>query len=81
MLQHVDAGRPIEIEALNGWLVREAESMGMEVPTNRAVAALARGRALAAMRAAAPPDYGALAAEAEAEIARGETPWEQVPDR
>jgi 2-dehydropantoate 2-reductase len=79
MLQHVEAGRPIEIDALNGWLVREAETMGMDVPANRIVTALARGRALAALRAKSPPDYAALAAEAEAEIARGETPWEQAP--
>ena len=79
MLQHVEAGRPIEIDALNGWLVREAETMGMDVPANRIVTALARGRALAAQRARSPFDYDAIAAEAEAEIARGETPWELVP--
>ncbi|HET7409378.1 MAG TPA: ketopantoate reductase family protein [Paracoccaceae bacterium] len=78
MLQHIEAGRPIEIDALNGWLVREAEAMGIDVPVNRIVAALARGRALGAQRAKSPPDYRALAAEAEAEIARGETPWDQV---
>ena len=79
MLQHIEAGRPIEIESLNGWLVREAETMGVDVPANRIVTALARGRALAAARAKSPPNFQALAAEAEAEIARGETPWEQVP--
>ena len=79
MLQHVEAARPVEIDALNGWLVREAEALGIDVPVNRVVTALARGRALAAMRAVAPPDYAALAAEAEDEIARGETPWEEVP--
>lgn len=78
MQQHVEQGRPIEIDALNGWLVREAETMGMDVPANRIVTALARGRALAAMRAKNPPDYDAMAAEAEAEIQRGETPWEQI---
>ena len=81
MLQHVEAGRPIEIESLNGWLVREAETLGMDAPANRIFTALARGRALAAKRAVAPPDYAALGQEAEAEIARGETPWEHVPDR
>ena len=79
MLQHVEAGRPIEIDALNGWLVREAEALGIDVPVNRVVTALARGRALAAMRAAAPPDYAALSEEAEAEISRGERPWDRVP--
>ena len=89
MQQHVEAGRPIEIESLNGWLVREAATVGIDVPANRIVTALARGRALAAMRAApsdrapsdrAAPDYAALGAEAEAEIARGEKPWDQVPE-
>ncbi len=80
MLQHVEAARPVEIDALNGWLVREAEAVGVDVPVNRVVTALARGRALGAMRAVAPPDYAALAAEAEAEIARGETPWTRVPE-
>ncbi len=84
MLQHVEAGRPIEIELLNGWLVREADSMGIDVPANRVVTALARGRSLAAQRAAgsdgAPPDYEALGAQAEAEIARGEAPWNDIPE-
>lgn len=79
MLQHIEAGRPIEIDALNGWLVREAEAMGQDAPANRIITALARGRALAAIRAKNPPDYEALAAEAETEIERGETPWEQIP--
>lgn len=78
MLQHVEAGRPIEIDALNGWLLGEAEALGIEAPANRMLTGLARGRALAARRAKAPPDHAALAAEAEAEIARGETPWEQI---
>ena len=80
MLQHVEAGRPIEIDALNGWLVREAEAVGIDAPVNRVVTALARGRALGAMRAVAPPDYAQLATEAEAEIDRGETPWDRVPE-
>ena len=39
MLQHVDQGRMIEIDAINGWLVREAEALGLEAPVNRIVAA------------------------------------------
>lgn len=79
MLQHIESGRPVEIESLNGWLVREAEALGIDVPANRIVTALARGRAQAASHAKSPPDYAAMAAEAEAEIARGETPWDRVP--
>ncbi|MEO1492612.1 MAG: 2-dehydropantoate 2-reductase [Pseudomonadota bacterium] len=79
MLQHVEQGRPIEIDAINGWLVREADALGLDVPANRMVTALARGRALAATRALhETPDYAALSADAEAEIARGETPWDRA---
>lgn len=79
MQQHVEQGRLIEIDAINGWLVREAERLGMDVPVNRIVTALARGRALAARQAlVGEPDYAALTAEAEAEISRGERPWEDL---
>ncbi|MEM7742477.1 MAG: ketopantoate reductase family protein [Pseudomonadota bacterium] len=77
MLQHVEQGRAIEIDAINGWLVREAEAMGMAAPVNKIVTALARGRAHAAQIGTGPaPDYGAMTSEAEAEIDRGERPWE-----
>ena len=76
MLQHVEQGRPVEIDAINGWLVKEAEALGLDAPVNRVVTALARGRSLATQRALAPPDYAALTAEAEAEIDRGERPWQ-----
>jgi 2-dehydropantoate 2-reductase len=39
MLQHVEAGRTPEIGALNGALVARAETLGVPVPVNRAVAA------------------------------------------
>ncbi len=42
MLQDLDAGRLTEIDYLNGAIVRAAESRGMPVPANRAVAALIR---------------------------------------
>ncbi len=78
MLQHVEQAREIEIEAINGWLVREAEALGIDVPANRIISGLARGRALARQRAAAGGvDLEAMAAAAEAELARGETPWER----
>lgn len=37
MLQHIESGRPTEIDALNGALVRRAAEFGMTVPVNRAV--------------------------------------------
>lgn len=77
MLQMVEAGRPIEIEAINGWLVREAEALGLDVPANRVVAAMARGRAQASIQSQhTKMDYAKLSAEAEDTIARGAAPWQ-----
>jgi 2-dehydropantoate 2-reductase len=44
MLEDVAAGRPTEVESINGALVREAERLGLEVPLQQAVYALVRGR-------------------------------------
>jgi len=79
MLQHVEQGRPIEIDAINGWLVEEAGRLGLEAPLNRIVTALARGRAEGARRAALESlslDYAEMTRIAEAEIDRGERPGE-----
>ena len=42
MLQDLDAGKPTEIDVLNGALVRIAEAHGAAVPVNRAVTALVK---------------------------------------
>jgi len=42
MLQDLDAGKPTEIDYLNGALVRIAEAHGAAVPVNRAVTALVK---------------------------------------
>jgi 2-dehydropantoate 2-reductase len=44
MLEDVEAGRATEIELINGALVREARSHGVEAPLQEAVYALVRGR-------------------------------------
>jgi 2-dehydropantoate 2-reductase len=44
MLEDVASRRPTEVESINGALVREAERLGVEVPLQRAVYALVRGR-------------------------------------
>jgi 2-dehydropantoate 2-reductase len=79
MLQHVEQGRPIEIEAINGYVVREGQRLGIPTPMNEIVTALAAGRGQAAVLAGQEIDYAALTAEAEQEIERGETPWESLP--
>ena len=40
MGQDVDAGRPTEISAINGFVVREAERLGMDAPVNRTLTTL-----------------------------------------
>jgi 2-dehydropantoate 2-reductase len=69
MLQHVEAGRRTEIDALNGALLREAQALGVATPYNEALVALLKGRELHQMRAIHEPDldYDAW----EARIARG----------
>jgi 2-dehydropantoate 2-reductase len=70
MLQHVEAGRRTEIDALNGALVREGNALGIPLPNNEALVALLKGRELHEQRTVHEPDldYDAW----EARIARGE---------
>jgi 2-dehydropantoate 2-reductase len=42
MLQHLEAGRAAEIEALNGALVKKAKSLGVAAPVNATIAAIVR---------------------------------------
>jgi 2-dehydropantoate 2-reductase len=44
MLEDVEAKRRTEVESINGALVREAERLGVDVPLQRVVHALVRGR-------------------------------------
>ncbi|MDW5562278.1 MAG: 2-dehydropantoate 2-reductase [Methanomassiliicoccus sp.] len=44
MLQDIERGKRTEIEEINGALVRAGESKGLEMPVNRALWALVRGR-------------------------------------
>jgi 2-dehydropantoate 2-reductase len=70
MLQHVEAGRRTEIEALNNALVREGRALGVPMPNNEALVALLKGRELHQQRRTHEPelDYDAW----EARIAAGE---------
>ena len=70
MLQHVEAARRTEIDALNGALLREAAALGIAVPYNEALVALLKGRELHQRRAIHEPDLDFEAWEAR--IARGE---------
>lgn len=69
MLQHVEAGRPIEIDAINGALVHEARAIGLEVPYNHAITMMAKARASHAIREHENPnpDWTALEQKARAE--------------
>ncbi|MGH3136762.1 MAG: ketopantoate reductase family protein [Gaiellaceae bacterium] len=44
MLEDVEAGRPTEVESINGALVREAEKVDVPTPLQRALHALVRGK-------------------------------------
>ena len=44
MLEDVEAGRPTEVESINGALVREADRVGVSVPLHRALYAFVRGK-------------------------------------
>ena len=69
MLQHVEAGRRTEIDALNGAVVREGRALGVPTPMNEALVMLLKGREHAQMRRLhePEPDYAALEAQAEHE--------------
>jgi len=69
MLQHVEAGRRTEIDALNGALVRESHALGLKAPYNEAITAIIKGIERAARRRAEPveTDYDALEKKAYAE--------------
>jgi 2-dehydropantoate 2-reductase len=70
MLQHVEAGRRTEIDALNGALLREAAALGVPTPYNEALVALLKGRELHQRRRIHEPDLDYAAWEAR--IAAGE---------
>jgi 2-dehydropantoate 2-reductase len=44
MVQHLDRGRPTEIDSLNGYVARESEKLGLQAPYNDALAMLIKGR-------------------------------------
>ena len=79
MLQHIEQGRLIEIDAINGYLCAQAKELGIKTPVNDIVFALAVGRGLAVQLEQADPDIAALTRKAEDEIERGETPWDELP--
>jgi len=72
MLQHVEAARRTEIDAINGALVRESHRLGLAAPYNEALTALLKGRERDAIRRRENPDldYGAWEAEVAAEEER-----------
>jgi 2-dehydropantoate 2-reductase len=69
MQQHMEAGRPTEIDSLNGALVREAKLLGVKVPFNQALVLMVKAReaAMVEFTSGVSRDYAVLEAEAEAE--------------
>ena len=72
MLQHVEAGRKTEMDALNSALIREARSLGIATPYNESLVALLRGRELSQQRAIHEPDldYDAWEKEVNAAVSQ-----------
>lgn len=70
MLQHMDEGLELEIDAINGFFVREGAALGVPTPMNEALTALAKARN-AAVRRADDIDYDAWTKKAEAEVDAG----------
>ncbi len=68
MLQHVEAGRQTEIDSLNGALLSEARTLGIDCPFNQAVLLTIKAlEARSALRASSPSiDEAALEAAARA---------------
>ena len=62
MLQHMDAGLPTEIDALNGAVVHEGRRLGISTPFNEALTLLIKARNAQAIQAIHGPtiDYDAL---------------------
>ena len=67
MLQHMEASRRTEIDALNGALVREGRALGLATPYNQAVVWIIEAMQSQRMQAKSGPpvDYDALEREAQ----------------
>lgn len=73
MLQHIEAGRPTEIDALNGALVAKGRTLGVPTPVNEAVTLVVKGReaANAARRSSPQLDEPSLEAAAREDPRNG----------
>ena len=71
MLQHIEAGRRTEIDALNGALVERARRHGIPTPVNEAIIRVVKGREAAARRDSAKLDEPVLEAAARADARQG----------
>jgi 2-dehydropantoate 2-reductase len=72
MLQHIEAGRATEIDALNGALVARGRALGVPVPVNEAIVLAIKGREAAnAARRAGGLDEAALEAAARSDPRAG----------
>jgi 2-dehydropantoate 2-reductase len=71
MLLHMEAGKPTEIDALNGAIAREAKALGIAAPYNEALTWMVKGLQAQRHRIAHEPpiDYEKLEAEAKAKHA------------
>jgi 2-dehydropantoate 2-reductase len=73
MLQHMEEGRPTEIDALNGALVRAGQQLGLVTPYNEAVTLMVKAREEYMRNASknTPKDYEALELQAKKKTQQG----------
>ena len=73
MQQHIEAGRPTEIDSLNGALVREANALGIAVPFNEALVLMVKARESGMVERATGIEKDYVALESQAELEEKET--------
>ena len=71
MLQHIEARRPTEIDALNGALVKRAKALGIPVPANEMIVLAVKAIEAAGRRDGKALDEKALEAAGRADPRRG----------
>src|SRR6266496_6665618 len=67
MLQHIEEGRPTEVDALNGAVVRAGQKLGIDTPYNHATTLMVKAREqyMRNVSSKTPIDYDVLELQAK----------------
>ena len=73
MLQHMEEGRPTEVDALNGAVVRAGQKLGIDTPYNHATTLMVKAREqfMRNVSRKTPIDYDALEIQAKKTATHG----------